>query len=106
MSISPLPPLSPSNPYVQPGAEGGGAVEAGGSDDDSSLDDVLPRKVGRREADLQARRQKYAALRVAEAKAREAAAHEKAVQLKVRATSCSFSLCAHVPSLPCASEVR
>lgn len=47
----------------------------------------MPRKLGRREADLQARRRKYAAAKAAEAQAREEAAREKAVQLKVRPIS-------------------
>ena len=55
------------------------------SDDDDSSAEVMPRKLGRREADLAARRQKYAAMRAAEAKAREEAAREKAVQSKVTA---------------------
>ena len=44
----------------------------------------MPRKVGRREADLAARRNKYAAMRAAEARAREEAARERAVQMKAR----------------------
>ena len=64
-------------------AQGLEAGEEGSEDDDDSSEEALPRKVGRREADLRARRQKYAAMRVAEAKAREEAAREKAVQLKV-----------------------
>ena len=71
------------------------AGQEGSEDEDDSSSEVLPRKVGRREADLQARRQKYAAMRAAEARAREEAAREKAVQLKVPAADSS---CMHLLS--------
>ena len=54
-----------------------------GDEYDSAGEEVLPRKLGRREADLAARRLKYAAMRVAEAKAREEAAKERLQQMKV-----------------------
>ncbi|KAK9803241.1 hypothetical protein WJX73_008882 [Symbiochloris irregularis] len=60
-------------------------LDGGDSQGDSSGDEALPRKVGRREADLAARRQKYAAMRAAEAQAREEAAKEKAIQIKAKA---------------------